>query len=298
MQTWLAIAVVVLSLLFGILFSVRVGGADMPVLISLLNAFSGLSAGICGIVVKSHVLTACGATVAASGLILTYAMCRAMNRNLWGIMWAVAPAPLPLMFSAGQPDSLSEGCAGRDRRLRTKSHRPIPFHRPPRCCGRRKIIVIPGYGMALAHAQIATVQLANRLREMGKNVKFAIHPLAGRMPGHMHVLLAEAEIDPDMLFDLNEVNSEFLGRRRGLDRGGLRRRQSGRGVRRRNTYFRNADPRGPRGPPRRGPQSRRTPRLLGCRKPAVPAGHHDSPPRRRTTDRCRVFWETSGENIQ
>ncbi len=208
-QTWLAIAVVVLSLLFGILFSVRIGGADMPVLISLLNAFSGLSAGICGIVVKSHVLTACGATVAASGLILTYAMCRAMNRSLWGIMWAVAPVNTPVGVPAGQQDSLSEGVpAGQVTEYKTPHVDPFPQAVEVLRTAER-IIVIPGYGMALAHAQIATVQLANRLREMGKDVKFAIHPLAGRMPGHMHVLLAEAEIDPDILFDLNEVNSEF-----------------------------------------------------------------------------------------
>lgn len=204
-QTWQPIVVVVLSLLFGIFFSVPIGGADMPVLISLLNAFSGLSAGICGIVVKSHVLTACGATVAASGLILTYAMCRAMNRSLWGTMWPVAAVGV----SAARPDSPAEAT-------------PVPETSadsvPPADChaqatevlrAAEKIIVIPGYGMALAHAQLATVQLASRLREMGKDVKFAIHPLAGRMPGHMHVLLAEAEIDPDILFDLNEVNSEF-----------------------------------------------------------------------------------------
>jgi NAD(P) transhydrogenase subunit beta len=207
-QAWLAIVVVLLSLLLGLLFSSRVGGADMPVLISLLNAFSGLSAGICGIVVQSQVLTACGATVAASGLILTYAMCRAMNRNLWGIVWA-APNSLPSSAPADQQDSPSELAPARQT-----AEKNIPAADPfPQACealrAAGKIIIIPGYGMALAHAQIATVRLANRLTDLGKNVKFAIHPLAGRMPGHMHVLLAEAEVDPDILFDLNEVNSDF-----------------------------------------------------------------------------------------
>ncbi len=208
-QVWLAIATILLSLLLGIVLSVGVGGADMPVLISLLNACSGLSAGICGIVIKSHVLTACGATVAASGLILTYAMCRAMNRDLWAILWAAAPASPPATAPAGsragdgqpQPDT---------EPAEDNSPQVDPFAQAAdvlRNAGR--IIVIPGYGMALAHAQVATVQLANRLQEMGKDIKFAIHPLAGRMPGHMHVLLAEAEIDPDMLFDLREVSGEF-----------------------------------------------------------------------------------------
>jgi len=197
-----AAAAALFSLLFGILLSMRVGGADMPVLISLLNALSGLSAGFCGIVVQSRVLTACGATVAASGLILTYVMCRAMNRSLGAVLLGTA---LDYAWNhrgaheaKGEPDLTPAGATD------------DPFLRAMesiRTAG--KVLIIPGYGMALAHAQSCTVQLANRLREMGKDVKFAVHPLAGRMPGHMHVLLAEAEVDPDMLYDLNEVNCEF-----------------------------------------------------------------------------------------
>ncbi|NLS93162.1 MAG: NAD(P)(+) transhydrogenase (Re/Si-specific) subunit beta [Planctomycetaceae bacterium] len=207
--TWPAIAVVLFALLLGLVFSARVGGADMPVLISLLNAFSGLSAGICGVVVKSQVLTACGATVAASGLILTYAMCRAMNRNVWAIVWPAAPAAVPESAPDGGQDLPSETVPS-DQAVETPAPPSDPFPQAAEVLqAAGKIIVIPGYGMALAHAQIGTVGLANRLVKMGKDVKFAVHPLAGRMPGHMHVLLAEADVDPDMLFDLNEVNSEF-----------------------------------------------------------------------------------------
>ena len=198
----LAAAVALLSLLFGIALSMPVGGADMPVLISLLNALSGLSAGFCGVVVQSQVLTACGATVAASGLILTYAMCRAMNRSLGAVLLGTT-----LDYARNQSGPHE---AEQKPELTPAEPTEDPFSRAvPVVRTAGKVVIIPGYGMALAHAQTYTVQLANRLRQMGKDVKFAVHPLAGRMPGHMHVLLAEAEVDPDMLFDLNEVNSEF-----------------------------------------------------------------------------------------
>ncbi|MGI6414750.1 MAG: NAD(P)(+) transhydrogenase (Re/Si-specific) subunit beta [Thermoguttaceae bacterium] len=196
------------SLLCGILFSIRVGGADMPVLISLLNAWSGLSAGFCGVVMQSQVLTACGATVAASGLILTHAMCRAMNRSLAAVLLGGAYGPLPASLrETPVPQPEGAGLGPRDGEGAAASD---PFVRAAELiAAAAKVIFVPGYGMALAHAQRPTVQLANRIRQMGKEVKFAVHPLAGRMPGHMHVLLAEAEIDPDMLFDLDEVNCEF-----------------------------------------------------------------------------------------
>jgi len=157
---------------------------------------------------QSQVLTACGATVAASGLILTHAMCRAMNRSLAAVLLGGAYAPPPAGLreaptaqpqDAGHGPGDGEGAAASD-----------PFVRAAELIhAAANVIVVPGYGMALAHAQRSTVQLANRIRQLGKEVKFAVHPLAGRMPGHMHVLLAEAEIDPDLLFDLDEVNSEF-----------------------------------------------------------------------------------------
>lgn len=205
----LAMTLVFLCLLAGLLFSARVGGADMPVLISLLNAFSGLSAGICGIVVKSQVLTACGATVAASGLILTYAMCRAMNRNLWSIVWAAAPERLSMSASDCEHSDPPKLASTQEAYKTKVSDADVYSLAAGALESAQKVIVVPGYGMALAHAQLVTVQLANRLIEKNKDLKFAVHPLAGRMPGHMHVLLAEADIDPDLVCDLNDVNGEF-----------------------------------------------------------------------------------------
>jgi len=199
-----AAAVVLSALLVGVLASMRVGGADMPVLISLLNALSGLSAGLCGVVVESRVLTACGATVAASGLILTYAMCRAMNRSLGAVLLGSTLDYARHRAAAPEAQGEPEDAPGATAPTGDPFARAVDAIRAA-----NKVILIPGYGMALAHAQVRTVQLANRLKEAGRDVKFAVHPLAGRMPGHMHVLLAEAEVDPDVLFDLNEINSEF-----------------------------------------------------------------------------------------
>lgn len=202
---WLLAATVLFSLALGIVFSIRVGGADMPVLISLLNSWSGLAAALCGIVVENRLLIVCGATVAASGFILTAAMCRAMNRSLWSIGFEIPRAPAPIdvpqasLLSVAVPPP-SDG----------KPLGEPPLRRAVAAAREAKtIILIPGYGMALAHAQFETAQLAARLRSMGKQVRFAVHPIAGRMPGHMHVLLAEAEVDPDVIFDLDEINSDF-----------------------------------------------------------------------------------------
>ncbi len=174
-------------------------GADMPVLISLLNSFSGLAAALCGIVVENRLLIVCGATVAASGFILTAAMCRAMNRSLWLVIWEIPGAPLHADTSLAKSPSAAA----------TPPREP-PLRRAVAAALEAKtVILIPGYGMALAHAQFETAQLAERLRSMGKQVRLAVHPIAGRMPGHMHVLLAEAEVDPDVIFDLDEINSDF-----------------------------------------------------------------------------------------
>lgn len=195
-----SLALMVLSLALGVVFAVRVGGADMPVLISFLNATSAIAASFCGITIQNRLLIACGATVAASGSILTHVMCQAMNRRLLKILVASDLKP-------AQP-------VARDAATTVSAARK-PAARPPLECtvegvaDARNVIIIPGYGMALAHAQFEVVKIANLLQKQGKDVRFAIHPIAGRMPGHMHVLLAEAEADPDMLFDLREINSRF-----------------------------------------------------------------------------------------
>jgi NAD(P) transhydrogenase subunit beta len=167
-----------------------------------------LAASFCGIIIENRLLVACGATVAASGSILTHVMCQAMNRNLLRVF---VPAGLKLNAVAegiGQiaaaPEPSSVAAAPAESSSRTPLSRAVEAARSA-----KKVIIIPGYGMALAHAQFEVVKVANRLSKMGKEVKFAIHPIAGRMPGHMHVLLAEAEADSDMLFDLPEINAEF-----------------------------------------------------------------------------------------
>jgi H+-translocating NAD(P) transhydrogenase subunit beta len=209
----LATGLAVLGVLLGIVVSIRVGGADMPVLISFLNALSGLAAAFCGVAVGSRLLTACGATVAASGLILTHAMCRAMNRSwqsvLLGSAQRVVPGSAPTETEPSEPALVEpSGCTPQDGA--SAGPAASPFDRAVSAIeAARKVIIVPGYGMALANAQRPAVQLAEYLIQGGRDVKFAIHPIAGRMPGHMHVLLAEAEVDPDLLVDLDDINPEF-----------------------------------------------------------------------------------------
>lgn len=210
------LGLILLSIALGVIFAMRIGGADMPVLISFLNATAGLAASFCGIIIENRLLIACGATVAASGSILTHVMCQAMNRRLLGVLVGsdlqflsggassygspAVPAPIP---DAAEPP-VSPDCPPHEIRRLSPLARAIEALQSA-----GKVIIIPGYGMALAHAQFEVAKLAQRLTRLGKEVRFAIHPIAGRMPGHMHVLLAEADVDPDTLFDLREINAEF-----------------------------------------------------------------------------------------
>jgi len=174
----------------GALFAVRIGGADMPVLISFLNATAGLAAAACGIILKDRLLIAFGATVAASGSILTRVMCHAMNRRTKA---QAAPVDSPPPAAAPAPKPATD---------------PLPAAVAALEAARR-IVIVPGYGMALAQAQFNVASLAARWTAIGKSVKFAIHPVAGRMPGHMHVLLAEADVDYDLLHEMDAVNPEL-----------------------------------------------------------------------------------------
>jgi NAD/NADP transhydrogenase beta subunit len=202
------------AVVWGVIFSIRIGGADMPVLISFLNATAGLAAALCGVAIRNQLLIVCGATVAASGSILTHVMCRAMNRSLATVFAGLGPPstttkaePIPRDQPAGAPSACLEP--------------PVPAAPPQSETGdplsraieaarsAQSVIIVPGYGMALAEAQEETVRLAERLVSLGKTVLFAIHPVAGRMPGHMHVLLAEAEVDYGMIRELKDVNSQF-----------------------------------------------------------------------------------------
>jgi NAD(P) transhydrogenase subunit beta len=191
------IASVAVAAVFGAVFAMRIGGADMPVLISFLNATAGLAAAFCGVTIENRLLIVAGATVASSGSILTIMMCRAMNRSLAGI-FVGGPIRSATELPA-QPAATRDG-GSRDDRLDAVAK--LALHA-------RTVIVVPGYGMALAHAQFEVVRLTRLLETIGKEVRFAIHPVAGRMPGHMNVLLAEADVDYDKLVELEDANREL-----------------------------------------------------------------------------------------
>ena len=192
-----AILVAVVSLAMGAVFVMRVGGADMPITISLLNALSGVAGGIAGMAINEPLLVAVGGIVGASGLILTQDMCKAMNRKLITILsgkttvTAVAASVEEVEEIPEEPARLTEEVVAETLRAA------------------KKVIIVPGYGMALSQAQTDVAALASALEKKGAEVKFAIHPVAGRMPGHMSVLLCEADIDYDKLFMMEDINEEF-----------------------------------------------------------------------------------------
>ncbi len=198
----------VASLAFGVVFAIRVGGADMPITISLLNSTSGVAAAIAGMAVGDILLVAIGSVVGASGLLLTRIMCTAMNRSLVGILFAAGHghAPTPITDHASH--------AAEDRRDH-EGQAPVLSAQPGDLAAwvaeAQSVVIIPGYGMAAAQAQSHVRQLSDRLMEMGKTVRFAIHPVAGRMPGHMNVLLAEADIPYDLLFEMEAINDDLAG---------------------------------------------------------------------------------------
>lgn len=199
--------ILIASAAFGLLFSLKVGGADMPITISLLNSLSGVAGAIAGLAIGDLLLVAVGGIVGASGLLLTQIMCRAMNRNLGAILSgktttataATEPAKEaveePVEEPAVEPEKPVEEAVTAD---------------PASCLkGAKEVIIVPGYGMAIAQAQHVVKQLADRLKAQGTTVKFAVHPVAGRMPGHMNVLLCEADVDYEDLFEMDDINPEF-----------------------------------------------------------------------------------------
>lgn len=183
------------SLLLGILLVVPIGGADMPIVISLLNAFTGLAAAMSGFALSNDVLIISGSLVGASGSILTRLMSSSLGRPLGKIIFgAVGAAPSK---SKGDEEEKPVRSVGADDVAATLKY------------DADKIIFVPGYGLAVAQAQNLMAELASTLEGQGKDVKFAIHPVAGRMPGHMNVLLAEADVSYDKLYDMEDVNGEF-----------------------------------------------------------------------------------------
>jgi len=193
MLFWMLIAA---ALVLGVLLVIPIGGADMPVVISLLNSYSGLAASATGFVLHNNVLIIGGALVGASGIILTQIMCRAMNRSLTNVLFGAFGAVA--QTGAG-------GAAAGDRTVREVSAEDAAI-----LMGyARSVVIVPGYGLAVAQAQHQVRDLANLLEARGVDVKYAIHPVAGRMPGHMNVLLAEANVPYDQLWEMERINPEF-----------------------------------------------------------------------------------------
>jgi NAD(P) transhydrogenase subunit beta len=214
-----AVLVLIGSLAYGVLFTIKVGGADMPITVSLLNSFSGVAASISGFAIGNPLLIAIGAVVGASGLILTQIMCRAMNRTLGQVLSGKTTVLHPA--NSQKAEKAMMGAAGSPRPMRSDdvSKQASPETLEPASVGEpcyvglaraaRKVIVVPGYGMALAQAQGDVKMLMDRLEDGGAEVKVAIHPVAGRMPGHMNVLLAEVDVPYDKLYEMDKVNDEF-----------------------------------------------------------------------------------------
>jgi len=246
---WWAWPLVAVAAGIGWLIAVRVGGADMPVLISVLNASAGLAAALCGVLIGHRLLVVCGAVVASSGSLLTIAMCRAMNRSLLRVLTGLqppssaghpvaAPRPEPALPAApaprsdattdgpktsvapaGPPDSAPAPPDSADPGPTTS---PQPSEEAPAAAPAdpldqaaaalrtaKQVMIVPGYGMALAQAQHDVMTLCRLLEERGAEVAFAIHPVAGRMPGHMNVLLAEADAPYEAMLELDDANARF-----------------------------------------------------------------------------------------
>ncbi|MDD4778836.1 MULTISPECIES: NAD(P)(+) transhydrogenase (Re/Si-specific) subunit beta [Proteiniphilum] len=211
---------IIVSLLFGYAFAIRVGGADMPITISLLNSLSGVAGAIAGMAVSDLLLVSVGGIVGASGLLLTQIMCRAMNRSLKDILTGKTSVTGKIAVTGKIPDQIGlshdviTGAAvpGNDE------HEPIEVASvevsekttEEILKSAKSVIIVPGYGMALAQAQHLVRQLADILEANGAEVKYAIHPVAGRMPGHMNVLLAEADVPYEKLFEMDAVNDDFV----------------------------------------------------------------------------------------
>lgn len=185
-------AVLGLSLLFGIMVVIPIGGADMPVVIALLNSYSGLAACAAGFVLNNNLLIVSGSLVGASGIILTNIMCKAMNRSLANVLFSgFSAAKKSTMVVEGEPKPI------------------VPEDAYLILEAAQRVCIVPGYGMAVAQAQHVVAELAEHLEHNGCEVKFAIHPVAGRMPGHMNVLLAESNVPYDQLVEMDEINPQM-----------------------------------------------------------------------------------------
>jgi NAD(P) transhydrogenase subunit beta len=186
-----------IALLFGIHMVMAIGGADMPVVVSMLNSYSGWAAAATGFMLGNDLLIVTGALVGSSGAILSYIMCRAMNRNFLSVIaggFGAAPAKAGAGASAQPQGEVSPISAAETAEL---------------LAGSKSVVIVPGYGMAVAQAQHTVNEITKTLRARGVTVRFAIHPVAGRMPGHMNVLLAEAKVPYDIVMEMDEINDDF-----------------------------------------------------------------------------------------
>ncbi len=194
---WLLAAAILVAALFGVVFVLPIGGADMPVVISLLNAFTGLAAAATGFVLHSNVLIVSGMLVGASGTLLTTMMAQAMNRSIANVLFGA--------FGKVDATTAAAAASSDGATVRTATADDVAVM----LAYARRVVFVPGYGLAVAQAQHDVRNLAELLEEKGVDVKYAIHPVAGRMPGHMNVLLAEANVPYDELVEMDQINPEF-----------------------------------------------------------------------------------------
>ncbi|QDX81258.1 NAD(P)(+) transhydrogenase (Re/Si-specific) subunit beta [Denitratisoma sp. DHT3] len=192
------IVMTVIALLFGIHMVMAIGGADMPVVVSMLNSYSGWAAAATGFMLSNDLLIVTGALVGSSGAILSYIMCRAMNRNFISVIAG------GFGTGGGAPAASGGGAQPAGEVVAVSATETAELLREA-----RNVIIVPGYGMAVAQAQHTVFEITRHLREKGVNVRFGIHPVAGRMPGHMNVLLAEAKVPYDIVLEMDEINEDF-----------------------------------------------------------------------------------------
>jgi NAD(P) transhydrogenase subunit beta len=196
-QTWALAAGAAIACVLGVHLVAAIGGADMPVVVSMLNSYSGWTAAAAGFMLSNDLLIVTGALVGSSGAILSYIMCRAMNRSIWNVIFGG--------FGAEPPKSAGGAPAAPAGEVQDIDHATLA----ERLLQAKQVIIVPGYGMAVARAQHAVRELMEILRGHHVNVRFAIHPVAGRLPGHMNVLLAEASVPYDIVLEMDEINQDF-----------------------------------------------------------------------------------------